>query len=376
MNVPVCYAAPFCDASGYGEASRNAILALREGGADIKTQKISFTQGVNYDTPAVKIAEELSQRDLSYKIKIIHTTPDVYKNYKEPGKYHIGHLFWETDKIPESWVLACNSMQEIWTGTDLNRQTLERSGVKVPICVIPQSVDIDIPESRAYKLPNFKGIVFYSIFEWIERKDPKTLVHAYWKEFKGQNDVALLIKTHKSSYSEIGLGQILQEVRMWRDSLGWKDTPRLFLQTDNLTKDEMHRLHETGDVYVTTSRGEGWNLPLIEACLHKKPVISPKYGGVCEYLAARHYYRVEHDIVSIDKVYGKYYTPGMNWAQAKEEDLRATMRKVYDCLVDDKKKMVPGIRSGSARNLVRLLFNYSVVGAQMHNRLIDIQNEL
>lgn len=374
--TPLCYTGPFLDASGYGEATRNAIMALRAAGCDIKTQRISFTGNINYKTRAAKICQELESREVDYKIKIIHTTPDVYKNYKEQGKYHIGHLFWETDKLPRSWVMHCNTMDEIWTGTELNKKSIIDSGVNVPIYVFAQSIDTDIPDVRPYKLPNFNGFLFYSIFEWNERKDPKTLINAFWKEFKGDYNAGLLIKTHKSTYSADGVKYIVDEVNRWKNALGWKDTPRLFLHTNISDEEEKHRIHETGDCYVTSNRGEGWNIPIAEATLHRKPVISPKYGGIVEYFKAKEFYQVRHDLVPIDKIYGKYYEPNMNWAQVDEKNLREIMRKVYDYSLDEKKKGLSKIKASHAVSLVKMLFNYEMIGNQMHGRLKEIAKKL
>lgn len=376
MSVPVLYCSPHLDASGYGEASRNAIMALRAGGADIKTQRISFTGNVNYKTASANVAQELETREVDYKIKIIHTTPDVYKNYIEPGKYHIGHLFWETDKLPKSWVSYCNMMNEIWTGTELNKNIIKSSGVTVPVFVYPQSIDTLPHDVKPYKLPNFNGYLFYSIFEWNERKNPRTLLNAYWKEFKGEYDVGLLIKTHKSTYSESGLNLLMEEIKRWKNELGWKDTPRVFIHSDISTEEEMRRIHKTGNCYVSSHRGEGWGLPIAEACMYKNPIISVKYGGICEYFNAKTFYEVKHELVPIDKVYGKYYEPGMLWAQADELHLREQMRKIFELSKSTKQHRIPLIRAGTAKSMIARQFNYESVGRLMVARLQDIQSTL
>lgn len=374
MQAPaLCYTGPFLDASGYGEATRNFISAFAEAGANIKTQRVTFTGNVNYLTRGAKLAEELSTREVPYNIKILHVTPDVYRQYMEPGKYHIGHLFWETDKLPLSWVAGCNLMDEIWTGTQLNKDTIVNSGVKVPVYVFPEAVDVDIPAVRPFKLPNFEGFVFYSIFEWNERKNPKTLLSAYWREFKGIYDVALLLKVHKGSYSTESVGEIISEAKRWKNEMGFKDTPRVFLCTNILSEEEKHRFHATGDVYVSSHRGEGWSIPIAEASLHRKPVVSVNFGGITEYFMAKHFYEVESELVSIDRVYNKYYEPGMHWAQASEKSLRLRMRTLYDYNKTENKKTISKIKAGAAHTLVTTFFNFKSVGEKMMARLREIE---
>jgi len=196
--VGICYIGPFLDASGYGEATRNFLMAFYEVGANVMAQKVSYTINQSYKDNTSLLAEEMALKKIDYKVKILHVTPDNYKSLIEADKYNIGHLFWETDRLPKAWVSACNSLQEIWTATKYGADVIRDSGVKVPITVIPEAVDTKAPSNdlRPYILPNFKGIVFYSVFEWIERKNPRKLLFSFWKAFKGKTDVCLLLKVH------------------------------------------------------------------------------------------------------------------------------------------------------------------------------------
>lgn len=374
--IKVCYCAPFTDASGYGEASRNAIQALVVAGADICTQKVKFTKHTFPGDFLTKSAEELSERQVDYQIKIIHTTPDVYKNYIEKGKYNIGHLFWETDKLPASWVASCNQLDEIWTGTELNRKSIQDSGVKVPVKVYPQSINLAVPDVRPFKLPNFDGFLFYSIFEWRERKNPKALLDAFWKEFKGQKDVALLIKTHKGDFQKDAVEAIIHEARTWKNELGFKDTPKVFICTNVLSTEEKHRLHKTGNCFVSAHRGEGWGLPQVEAVLHKNPVISTKYGGVHEYWDGKHYKPVKFELVPIKQIHNKYYEPGMKWAEVDADDLRRRMRDMYELSINKKKKGLVKISAAMGKNYANAVFDYKSVGDRMLKRLGEIQATL
>lgn len=371
--ISVKYAGPFTDASGYGEATRNFIRAFHEAGANITTEKISFTGDVRFEGRNTAVAEELSGRDIDYKFKIIHTTPDVYDKYMEKGKYNIGHLFWETDRLPATWVAACNKMDEIWTGTKFNEKAIRESGVTVPITVIPQAIETVVPDYRPFRLPNFpeKDLLFYSMFDWNARKDPQTLLNAYWKAFKGHEDVGLLIKTYISGHSDVGVKKIKDDIHKWKSQFPWKDKPRVFLYTDILSTEDKHRFHETGDVFVSAHRGEGWGLPQVEALTHGKPIISTKIGGIHEYLNSKQYFPIKYSEVEIKKVYNKYYEPGMKWAQADEEHLIEMFKKIYD-YYHSKNRFILSTRATSGRNLLRALFNYNMVGQTMLKRLGEI----
>lgn len=373
--IGVKYLGPYQDSSGYGEATRNAIMALTTAGADICTEKIVFTKH-HSDNPSVRTIQELSERKPDYKINILHVTPDLYKNYIEKGKYNIGHLFWETDRLPNAWVPSCNLLNEVWTGSELNAKAIRSSGVTVPIYIYPQSINTDIPEVRPYKIKDFDGLLFYSIFEWKERKNPRALLESFWKEFKGLTDVALLIKAHIGDYEKEGVEKILHEARLWKNTLGFKDTPKVFICTNHLTYEEKHRLHKTGVCFVSSHRGEGWGLPQVEAALHTKSIISTKYGGVHEHWTAKQYKPVEFDLVPIKQIYNKYYEPGMQWAEINQEDLRKKMRRIYDVWSNPKSRGILKITANAARNYVKTFFSYQVVGKAMLERLQEIEKSL
>jgi hypothetical protein len=363
------------DSSGYGEATRNFLMAFKEVEANLMAQKVSYTGTSHYTTPATHLCEEYALKKVDYKIKILHVTPDNYKAYIEPGKYNIGHLFWETSKLPRAWVLACNQLQEIWTGTRYGAEVIKNSGVTVPITVIPEAVDTnDPPDVRPYVLPNFKGVVFYSIFEWTERKNPEKLLHTFWKTFKGKTDVCLLLKVHKLG-TDRGLRDILLESRGWKNSFVWKDTPRVFVYTDILGTEEMHRFHKTGDIFVSAHRGEGWGLPQCEAAMHLKPIISVGYGGIHEYFRRKDYLPVDFTLVPIDKTYNKYYEVGMEWAEADEASLSAQMQKAYDYKTSTNKVGLLAKYGYGGRDVVRDTCSYEKVGRKMLDRISQISLE-
>jgi len=127
------YLGSWRDHSGYGMANRNYIAALFVSGIDISTEcVIQVPERATFGWTE-ELCEQLENRDVDFKIKIIHLTPDMYLKYKEPGKYHIGHLAWETSQLPKDWIEPCNSMDEIWTMAPHQEEAMRRSGVKVPI---------------------------------------------------------------------------------------------------------------------------------------------------------------------------------------------------------------------------------------------------
>lgn len=374
--MTIKYCGPFTDPTGYGEANRNILLALTTVGVDVVTQPIKFTVNSIEDTRATVIAKENAKKTEPYNIKILHVTPDTYPLYFEANKYHIGHLFWETDRLPESWVKPCGMMDEIWTGSKTSAEAIVNSGVTVPVKVIPQPVDVNTPDVKPFSLPNFNGFVFYSIIDWKERKNPRKLLEAYWKEFKDQKGMVLLIKTGSGDYSTAQAQKIIEEARSWKNQMGFKDVPRTMICTRMLSVEDMHRLHKTGTCFVSAHRGEGWGLPQVESLLHNNPVISTAYGGIHDYLKGKHYKPVPYSLVPIGNTYNKYYEPNMLWAEVDETALREKMRYMFDTWSHPKRKQLIHTSSSAGRNEIRVSFNYQTVGHLMAQRLNEIEDTL
>lgn len=366
MNVR--YIGPWADYSGYGEANRNIVLALDTVGVELTTERLEQTTqqaryGKGYD-----ICLQNENRNLDHKIRIIHLTPDLYIKYLTPNKYHIGHLFWETDKIPKEWVWNCNKMDEIWTGCQYQKQALVRSGVKVPINVFPQPVRSDIdPEIPPFKIKSFNGFLFYSIFEWIERKNPTALLKAYFAEFSKEDNVALLIKTYRRGFGE----DQKRVIRQMITGLKPKNGAKVFLYEKLMSETEIYRLHATGDCFVSAHRGEGWGRPQTEAMVMGKPIISTNCGGVHEWISDDVAYLCnwEKKPVVLDEV-SNTYEQDQNWAEIDAQDLRKKMRYVFENR--DKAAQL----GEKARKFVKASLNMEMVGSMMKGRLEEIEKSL
>lgn len=363
------YLGPFQDHSGYASACRNFIASLSFAGVDVTTELIAQTPEKSTYGWVDNFTSSLKDRDILYKVKFLHVTPDLYPKYMEKGKYHIGHLFFETDQLPKSWVEPCNKMNEIWTASEQQAQMIKKSGVTVPIHSFPQPIDISKlgKFSSPYKIPNFEGLLFYSIFQWIERKNPKTLLQTYWKTFSGKEDVGLLIKSYRITYGENEFQKIKDDIKAWKAELNLPHYPKVFITKKLFRTDEIFRIHETGDCFVTTSHGEGWQVPVVEASLMGKPVIGIDKTGAFDYLPRENYYPCstkESKVIEVSHI--PWYESYMKWLDINEKELSDHMLSVYNDKLEAKKK---GLK---AQEFVKENFNYNAVGMKMRERLEEI----
>lgn len=371
--IGIKYAGVPMDHSGYGSANRAFITSLFIAGVNVTMELvIQVPEKTNYGLGEY-ISKYCQDRPIEYKIKIIHLTPDMYPRYKEEGKYNIGHLFWETDRLPHAWVEPCNKMEEIWTASDRMIKMLRSSGVTTPCYAFPQPCNTmsSYESIRPFEMKFKKDFIFYSVFQWIERKNPRTLLRSYWRAFEGRDDVTLLLKTYRVNYSVDEYHHIKNDIAQWKRELGMTSYPKVLLVNRLLKDTEMHKLHALGDVYVNPSSGEGWCRPLQEAMLYGKPVISADNGGITDYMTDEYYFRVPSVPTRVTEVsYIPWYTKDQHWWEIKEDELVRTFRHAYDT------RESHGDMINKARSWVLTNTNYQTVGNQLKERLQQIERIL
>jgi len=371
--MKVKYTGPAKDYSGYGEANRHDIGALTAAGVEVTTQIPVYCPELSDYGKLGDLAVALENRQLGYRIKILHTTPNVYGQFFETEKYIIGRAFWETDKIPLDFALPLQNVDEIWTGSKFNEQAMKNAGVTKPIYIIPEAIDASVgpADFEPYIAPNKGDFKFYSIFEWTERKAPLALLEAFWREFEGVKGVSLTLKTYQIGFGADKRQPIDTQIRKLKSRLGLKSYAPVYLYRQLMDRHQVYRFHNSFDCFVSAHRGEGWGIPQMEAMLLEKPIISTNLGGIHEYLThTKDAYLTKFTMVPVDNgaYNSQWYTPDQHWAEVDKKDLQAGMRWVFENKAAAKKMGKAG------RATVKAKFDLPVVGMMMKKRLQIIQD--
>lgn len=367
-NIGVKYTGFLSAESGMGEAARSFVAALHKSGVNVTAEDVPNLRAEKNLGEDHELSRSLNRKDIDYKFKIIHTTPDLVTKYLEPTKYHIFHLFWETTRLPEWWVWALNLMDEVWTGSEWNKKVFIDSGVTKPITIFPQPVRSasSTPLTIKGHGAEYQQFKFYSVFQWIERKNPRALLEAYWEEFQDE-DVVLILKTYKEKHSTEETTQIIRDIVTWRQELGQAKYPQVLLYPYELSRKTLDRLHESGDCFVSAHRGEGWGRPIAEAMLHSKPVISTNLGGVHEFIPPDCAKLIEYKMVPVFNMdFVPWYEKDQEWAEIDKGQLRLAMRSVFNNQQIAKKMGERG------KELVESILSYRAVGDLMKKRLEEI----
>jgi glycosyltransferase involved in cell wall biosynthesis len=377
INV-LYYSCPF-DLSGYGTVSRNHLIRLskmRNLRLRLRTKK--FWTGVSPDLGAdgekLHELERVPIKEDSF-IFIQHLTPENF--FIDPrAKYHICYTPFETDGVPNQWLLPLRGMDEIWVPSTHNKEAYIKAGLRNKhIEVIPHGADVSLYNPDVKPLDYNRGAFnFGSVFDWTERKNPVALIRAYYNSFFKGEDVTLTIRTFWRFPIEKTREYITSEVQKIKSGYGTrKDFPKILFWFDTMDEKVLPSFYKSFDCFVLPTRGEGFGLPFIEAMACGVPTIGPEWGGNREFMNETNSVLVSGTVEPINDPMFLRYQPqyaNQKWFSIDEVALSKAMRWVYDN---------KGPASEIAKKAVSDInekFTWEHTAGKIYKRLLELDNEL
>ena len=184
----------------------------------------------------------------------------------------------DSDKISSLAVSMTNYCEAMIVPSNFSREVYLRSGVTVPVYVVPHGVDDIYFEKKKefryfkdlYELKKKKGYIYLlSIIPHSGyRKGLDLVLKAYAKLRRVSNNFVLVLKlgTPNEKLFKVmrGLGGITLH--------GW------------LKEEQLIELYDLCDIYLLFSRGGGFEIPSLESLVRGEVVIAPNKGPWTEYL--------------------------------------------------------------------------------------------
>lgn len=331
----VLWRGPLFDPSGYAEEGREFVLGLAAADTDIRTQavyewcsrRVDLTPA---DTETLHRLESDGCEEAAYTV--FHMTPPSWRRVPRGGR-HIGRTMCETDRIPDYWVEPCNAMDEVWVPCAHNVETFAASGVRREKLVkVPEGIDPRRYQTfgPALAIRGARSFNFLSVFEWSRRKGWDALVRAFVAEFRGREDVALILKTGAAGGQSAARirSAIVTELR--RARLGASMPSNIIIYAANLPAADMPALYRAAQAFALPSRGEGWCRPLMEAMLMGLPSIGTRWSGPLEFMNDENSYLVDCSVVDVPPQGWREAAVfrGHRWAEPSVSHLRQLMRRV------------------------------------------------
>ncbi|MET3159981.1 glycosyltransferase family 9 protein [Bradyrhizobium diazoefficiens] len=357
-TIRLNYYAGVFDASGYGQAARLYVRALSAAGI-----KVSVVH-TGARPPQVEDAEveALLGDDPAADFHLFHGIPPWWAGSAYRHRNVIAMTVWETDTMPQQWRNPLGHAIDVWLPCSFNvevfQQALRRKTFRLPHA----APDIRLNESgaAANDLLNLAtdDFVYYSIFEWQDRKNPEGIIEAFLRSFPEENDAVLVLKSSAASASVAAA--MLEQTRTRIGSRG-----RVMLRCESWNEETLSALHARGDCYVSLHKGEGWGYPLFEAACRGTPVIATAYAGPLDYLDAEHHWLVRCVRSPVRQRYAFYHS-SMRWAEPDLAHAAEGMAWVY------KHREAARARALAAAHGLRASFSFEQIGAMAKARLIDL----
>lgn len=230
-----------------------------------------------------------------------------------PGEYNVALTMTETTWLAPPTVQKLNTVDAVMVPATFCRDAFIRSGVTVPVFVIPTGVTAP-PDPGEPKYARYR---FLSIFEFNSHKDPRTLLDAYFQEFGSYEHVSLVLKCSSPKLIEL--------LKQYTGG-----PPVEVIRSHSLSVEDMWKLHYSADCYVSPHHSEGWGLPLMDAMAAGKPVIATGFGGNTDFMTGDTSFLLDYSMIPAYSMNEITAQDKSQWAQASLPELRARMRYVFE----------------------------------------------
>lgn len=377
MTPRILFAGPLKDFSGYASASRNYVRALDLAGADVVTRDLRYDGGNYQRTPR---EEELSLKSpKGCNIFIQQTTPNEMEPHKD--MFNVGAFCWETDKLSTQWVEQLNRMQLILVPSRENLLTAKRSGVVVPVELIPYSTDM-ARFSRPLESFQFKNLSdhfkFLSICQFSKKKGLDSLLKGYYSEFSQDDKVLLILKVYISpNDAQAEYDNMIGLINAARQACRVKSYAHIQLIHEVLSDESIDRLYKTADCYVLPSRGEGWGVPHFDALGFGMPSIGVKKTGNEEFITSSCGWLVDSHhspVINMPHPHAHLYTSKENWREPNVGHLNECMREAYEkWMLRDESPAWNDMKKAAFLRAAE--FSNEVIGPRLYNTILQYYNE-
>ena len=351
---------PFCFSGGVGEAARTTANALESVGFQVSCRDIP---GAPTQTPRTDyLGPEI------HPITLIHALPDdllpvLYRHVGWPlddVKKRIGIWYWELETLPPEWAGNERGLHEVWAPTDFIAEAL-RTQIPLPVVKMLPAVrspalkpmsrrELGLPEEK------FLFLFMFDMASTFERKNPLAVVEAFRKA--SPPNASLVIKLSRGHFDPKSLARLTTEAAK----------AGAVIVDEVWTREKTQSLIAQCDCYVSLHRSEGFGLPMAEAMLQGKPVISSRYSGNLDFMNDQNSLLVDCGRVRVGPDV-RIYPEGSIWADPSVDEASDHMRRVVADPVSARKL---GER---ARSECAALLSPEAYGQRMRKRLAEISSD-
>jgi glycosyltransferase involved in cell wall biosynthesis/ADP-heptose:LPS heptosyltransferase len=297
--------APVNAVTGYGLHACQITHDFQALGVDLAILPTSISESSAAIPPLVK-SRLITRKEVSAETELVLHPPVVTPF---PGKRTAYFTMWETTHLPCQAVTLLNQADCVILPCDWNIEVFRNSGVTVPIVKVPLGINTDV---FSFHSPDASGLCVFGAAARLKESDPARkrldrVIQAFQRAFPSKNDVRLRIKIFADCEFAV------------------PDDDRIDVTAQYLSESALATWFQTLTCFVSAAAAEGWGLMQHQALAIGRPVVTPYYGGVKEFVTPGNAYILPHREVPAT---GGFDGMGC-WSETALEDMIETMRRIY-----------------------------------------------
>jgi glycosyltransferase involved in cell wall biosynthesis len=190
---------------------------------------------------------------------------------QDRGELGLALVAWEESHLPLAMTAVLN---RDFDGALAQVRTVQKalvdSGVWIPSVLTGLPADVSAYEGVCTR----KGAArtFLHVSSCFPRKGVDVLLKAWAQAFTARDEVKLIIKTFPNPHNTV-------HEQVWNLSRLYPNMAPIEIVNRDMERDELVNLFRDADVMVLPTRGEGYNLPALEAMAAGLPLIVTGHGG-------------------------------------------------------------------------------------------------
>jgi len=235
--------------------------------------------------------------------------------YTEYKKLKVFYNVWEKTRYPVDFFVKLMEADQLWVPTQWQANVAIKQGYpENKIKIVPEGIDPKVfyPENKKYS----DKFSFLILGKWEDRKSTKEIVRAFVELFGDNENIELLLSCDNNFPTD--------NFKTTEERLSYYDLNRKNIKIIHFKeRHELINIMKSVNVFLSCSRSEGWNLPLIEAMACGIPSLYSECSGQLEFAKNLGVpIKVHGEITDIrNKMHG-WYSPDYN-------DLKIKMLEVY-----------------------------------------------
>lgn len=302
---------------GYGVAGLNTLKALQAEDINVSFFPIGQPQVVTQeDAEAVKRGMEAAKLfDVNAHCVRMWHQHDM-SQFVGRGK-HVGFPIFELDTFNDLEKHHLQSCDELMVCSKWAKDVVDSNTLLCPTSVVPLGVDMNIFKPVPRRVSD--KTIFFNCGKWEVRKGHDILIEAFKNICDKVENVELWMMCSNPFNSE-------EEENKWKQAY---NHPQIKLIPRMETQQEVYNIMTQVDCGVFPSRGEGWNLELLEMMAIGKHVIATDYSAHTEFCTEENCGLIP--ISDTEPAFdGKWFFGQGNWAAINAFEINTLAHKMLE----------------------------------------------